>query len=192
MIKKALGIFLVLYVFISFSACVTAPEPSQEPQPDVTVQPVPENIPADPPAELPADPEPAAQDNKEGFTVTQEVFQETFTNIEALITQLNGIILAKDYLTWTSFLTREYINTYSSQEKLYEISQQPILKKYGIRLRSLEDYFHYVVVPSRSDARLDDLIFIDDTHIQAIMLINDKRSILYSLEKIDNQWKIGI
>ncbi len=126
------------------------------------------------------------------FVVSEEVFTETFQDIENLISDLNGIIRAKNYDSWLTYLTGEYYELYNSHEKLQEISQQPILQKYGIRLRTLRDYFEYVVVPSRSQAKLDDLIFTDNTHIKAIMLINGKRSILYSLEKIDGMWKIGI
>ena len=130
--------------------------------------------------------------NSDNFTVTDEVFNEAFVNIDALISELNKIIQAKNYSAWLTHLTREYITTYSDPDVLYELSQQPTLKRYNVRLRSLLDYFDYVVVPSRSETRLDDLIFLDENHVQAIMLIGGRRSILYSLEKSGNSWKIGI
>ena len=157
----------------------TEPEPviEEEPEPVVEEEPKPENV---------------NQTDAEEFIVTQEVFEETFVNIEALIAELNGIIRAKEFDTWRTYLTGEYQEYYSDPDRLFQMSQQPILKKYGIRLRSLQDYFEYVVVPSRSQAKLDDLIFTDNDNITAIMLINGKRTILYRLEKIDGIWKIGV
>jgi len=188
-------------MIIIFFGCKTIPdEPIAVDEPVVIEQSQPEPDPVaepDPEPEPVIEPEPEAEPvivetEPEVFVVTQEVFEETFEDIESLIVELNGIIRAKNYLIWTTYLTRQYKEHYSDSQKLLEMSQQPILKKYGIRLRSLQDYFEYVVVPSRSQAKLDDIVFTDNEHIKAIMLINGKRSILYSLEKIDGIWKIGV
>ncbi|MBI9102249.1 MAG: hypothetical protein JEY99_07540 [Spirochaetales bacterium] len=199
--NKQFSFLLAIMLMLIFFGCKTISEEpvtdNEEPvieQPQPEPEPVPEPTPEKEPVTEPepeVDPAPIEEASDE-FVVTPEVFEETFVNIEALIGELNGIIRAKNYFIWTTYLTREYKEYYSDPQKLLEMSQQPILKKYGIRLRSLQDYFEYVVVPSRSQAKLDDLIFTDNEHIEAIMLINGKRSILYSLEKIDGIWKIGV
>lgn len=153
-------------------------EPSDEPEPQ------PEPIEEEPEIEL--DEETAEED----FHVSEEVFQQTFNDVEELIKELNKIIKAKDYDTWLTYLTRDYKEKYSDQSVLKEFSEQPTLKKYGVELETLRDYFIYVVSPSRANARLNDLIFIDDTHVKAIMEINDHRVILYLLEKVNGKWKI--
>jgi hypothetical protein len=168
-------------------------EPEQEePTED---EPEPEDPPVEePPEEEPEEPvdDPPEEQPSDEFKVTEEIFTETFENIRTIITQLNGIIRDENYTRWLGYLAREYIAHFSSAEILKQNSDQPILRKYGVVLRSLEDYFTYVVVPSRSNARLDDLVFIDNDHLKAIMIISDRRTILYQLTKVDGVWKIGL
>ena len=157
-----------------------------------TTEPLPEPVPPVEETEPAPEPTPPEPEQEEEFVLTDEIFKETFVDIEGLIGDLNTRIRSEDFETWKTYLTEEYIDTYSDQEKLFELSQLPLLKQSGIRLRSLQDYFYYVVVPSRSQARLDDLVFEDAYHLKAYMIINDKRQILYFLEKRDDAWKIGI
>lgn len=129
--------------------------------------------------------------DEEPYVVTEKEYEETFSNIETLIQELNQIIKSKNYDKWLTYLAKDYREYLSDPKTLKEISQEPVLKKYDIALRSLKDYFNYVVVPSRSNARLDDLVFVDKNHVKAIMIISNKRIILYELKKIDGKWKIG-
>ena len=137
-----------------------------------------------------ADAEPQ-QPEQEDFTVTEEIYEQTFGEIEGLITELNGIIRKGDYAQWRSYLTSEYIQEKSDAQFLKEASDSPILKKNDIVLRDLQDYFFYVVVPSRSQARLDKIDIVDDSHVKAIMYIGDEATILYQLVKDGGKWKVG-
>ena len=191
---------ILLTVFALFS-CATPPEPiveepvveviQEKPQPAETPPPVEEKV-TEAPAEEP-EPEPEAEPEpaEEVFTVTEEFFTETFEDIRALITELNAIIIDENYNKWLTYLTQEYISFHSSDEILKKNSDQPLLVKYDITLRNLKDYFRYVVVPSRSNARLDDLVFIDNDHVKAIMIFKEQRTILYLLNRVDEKWKIG-
>ena len=87
-------------------------------------------------------------------------------------------------------MTDAYEDKYSDREELREISNMPILQRNDITLRSLRDYFRWVVVPSRANARLDDLRFITENEVEAIMSINGQQVILYHLKKVDGSWKI--
>ena len=64
--------------------------------------------------------------------------------------------------------------------------------KNNIVLKSLEDYFNFVVVPSRANLRLDDLVFLKETEVEAIMVVGNRRVTLYRLIKIGDQWLIGL
>ena len=195
---------LIFFIFFSIFGCSSSPpeapepeieepaEPEPEPEPEPEIE-EPETEPeAEEPEETVADLEPAEPEPEEDFVVTEEVFSQTFSDIESLIQRLNSIISASKFEKWQEYLTEEYKNHYSKEETLRELSNRPILQKYNIRLTSLKDYFNYVVVPSRSDVRLDDLFFQDNNHVKAIMIIDDQRVILYQLEKVDGEWKIGI
>lgn len=159
------------------------PEPEPEPEPEIEVEPE--------PAE---GPEPEIEDDpqEEDFVVSEEIYTQTFTDVEELIKRLNRIIGSSDFDRWLNYCTEDYKDYYSDSETLRELSNRPTLQKYNIRLTSLKDYFTYVVVPSRSNARLDDLVFEDNNRVKAIMIIDGQRVILYQMEKVDGQWKIGI
>jgi len=189
LIPRFCGLILVIFL----AGCAT---PGQSPiveEPEKTVEEAP-TVAEESPLEAvePEEETPEQAVEEEAFTVTGEVYERTFQDIEDLISNLNTIIQSQDYETWISFLSEAYIERYSDPEVLNELSRQPLLQKYDIELSSLRDYFTYVVVPSRSNVRLDDLVFEDEHHVKAIMLVNGQRTILYQLVYIDNRWKIGV
>ena len=192
-------LFALSCMLLLLTSCVTqreaiepepvSPQEEQEQEPEV----FPEETAAaeDPEPALETDEEPQLTEEAE-FSVSEEVFTETFEDVRRLIDELNAIIRDENYTKWLRFLTDEYIAHFSSAEVLKENSEQPLLKKYDIELLSLRDYFNYVVVPSRSNVRLDDLVFVDNEHVKAIMIFSGKRTILYLLEKSAEGWKIGL
>ncbi len=113
------------------------------------------------------------------------------TDIAVLIEKLNKIIASKKYENWKLNLSDDYIKYYSDPEVLKDKSQSPLLVKYGIVLRSLEDYFNYVVVGSRQNVKLDEIKVIDRDRIKAYMYVKGTPVIIYELVRIDNEWKIG-
>jgi hypothetical protein len=169
----------------------TEEQPVEEPQEsEETEEPDEEPVPEQKPEEEEVLPE-VEEESEEEYQVSEEVYKQTFDDVESLIKELNEIIKRKDYSTWLTYLTREYREKYSNPEVLEELSNQPTLQKYDIELNSLKDYFIYVVAPSRANAKLDDLVFEDENHVKAIMEIKGNRVILYLLEKVSGQWKIA-
>ena len=196
--------FVLLVACFIVISCATAPEPVEE-EPVVEAEPAEKVQPEEAPVEEAREPDVEAVEEteepevlqeteatEEVFSVSEEVFTETFEDIRKLISDLNAIIREENYDKWLKHLTDEYIAHFSSPEVLKENSDQPLLKKYNISLSTMKDYFRWVVAPSRSDARLDDLVFIDNEHVKAIMVFNGQRTILYLLEKDGDGWKIGL
>lgn len=124
-------------------------------------------------------------------TLNDVEIKKAETDIGKLIEKLNKIIAAKDYESWKMNLSDNYIKYYSDPEILKKKTQSPLLVKYNIVLRSLEDYFNYVVVGSRQNVKLDDIKVLDRNRIKAYMFIKGTPVIIYELIKIDNVWKIG-
>jgi hypothetical protein len=205
-------IYLLFFVFFGslvITGCATT-APGEKPVSEPAVEEVPEEKPKDESKHEPEEPpeeekepddelvseepkEEVEQEQQEDeFVVSEEVFAQTFSDVEALINELNKTIRNKNYDKWLTFLTEEYKDYYSSPGVLREISKKPTMQKYDIRLTTLKDYFTYVVVPSRSNARLDDLVFEDNNHVKAIMIFDEQRVILYRLVKVDGEWKIGV
>ncbi|MFP4374752.1 MAG: hypothetical protein ACLFPO_10510 [Spirochaetaceae bacterium] len=144
----------------------------------------------EPEEQEPEDAMAAEDDAEEPIEVSEEVYEQTFDEIEATIEELNAVIGARDFDGWKTYLTEAYVEEYSDSERLAEISEMPILQRNDVTLTSLRDYFDWVVVPSRQDARLDDLRFLSENEVDAVMEINGDSVILYRLRKIDGRWKV--
>jgi hypothetical protein len=177
-----LAVFAALWVAVS---CAGSPKPVVEPT--LQEEPV-ESLPAEPPA--------AEVPNAENFNpsqVTEEVKTATFVDVRSLIDSLNLLIRQMDYDAWTTHLTEAYIAYYSDPEVLAKYSEYPIIKRKGIKLKTLRDYFTYVVYPSRQNDKVDDIEFVGTNLIKAINVSpKGERNILYMLEKHGDAWKIGI
>ena len=177
---------VVLVAAAILTACATVPvetEPDEIPaeQPALVQEPEPEPTPEEPPA---AEPETE-------YEVSQEIYDRTHEEIDELIARLNHVISSNDYEGWLRYLSRDYIDNYNSPETLNEINQYPQLKDNGIVLENLNDYFDWVVVPSRSRAVLKDIVFVDENKVIAYSSYSGKRARLYQFEKIEGQWKIS-
>ncbi len=158
------------------------PSEAQESAPeDVETPPEPEDL---------APEETEEEDAPEQIEVSEELYEQTFTEVERTISELNEIIANRNFGAWQNYLTEDYRQTYSDPAVLEENSQSAVLVRNNIILRTLEDYFNFVVVPSRSNARLDDLVFIGEDTVEAIMEVNERRYLLYLLKKTGNRWKI--
>ena len=174
-------LFAILPAALLAAACVSQP-PAQQPAARRG------GIVPEPGAEETAKPPSAYRE----FVVTKEVYDRTFEEIEELIRSLNSIIREEDYSSWLAHLSDEYVRATSDPEWLATQSESPLLKQADIQLRDLHDYFTYVVVPSRTQAELDEIEFIDENHVKALSELRGRRVILYLLVRAEGQWKIGL
>lgn len=194
--RGALWFYALLSTLIFIlGACSSTPdaEPSSD-QPEVAASPESggaEVVPA--PEDAPvAEEESTAEDPTEPgeVEVSEELYVQTFDEVEATIEELNQIIANRNFVLWQDYLTPAYRQTYSNPEVLERSSESAILQRNNIELTSLQDYFNFVVVPSRANARLDDLVFRDEDTVEAIMEVDGQRYLLYLLKKMNNRWKI--
>jgi hypothetical protein len=194
---------LVVSIVVAVSSCATDPETTHEEVVETTTvpetdRPVPEvdQVEGDPESEdtdsaeptttIPdADETPFSQEE-----VTEELYDQTFDEVGETIAELNQIIANEDFARWQTYLTDDYRRTYSDPNVLAESSQSAVLRRNNIRLETLEDYFRFVVVPSRANVRLDDILFTDESTVEAIMEVEGERYLLYNLTKSGDRWKI--
>ena len=123
--------------------------------------------------------------------VPEAVFNTTKLEVQQFIGNLNDIIRARDFQTWTTHLGTAYLNMMKTPDFLSRMSSSARLKSQHIVLGSVEDYFTYVVIPSRANDRVDDIEFVSPRRVK-VYTINDKgqRLRLYDLEKTGDMWKI--
>ncbi len=181
---KAGGRLLILLVSaaLGFGACVT------EARKEATEPPPPDGDNSTRTTVLRTPVEPAASE----FVATEELYRRTFREVQDVISALTRIIAAGDYDQWLTYLTAEYVKETSSPEFLAEASRSGVLRKSGIVLGNLKDYFENVVVRSRVQATLDDVTFVDEDHVKAITIIQGRQAILYYLVREDGRWKVGV
>ncbi len=181
---KAGGRFLVMLVSaaLGLGACTTEArkEASEGPQ-----------QPEDHAAQAAASTDTATASGPE-FVATEELYRKTFSEVQQTVADLTRIIAAGDYEQWLGYLTENYVKVTGSPAFLAEVSQSGVLRKSGIVLHTLEDYFKNVVVRSRLQATLDDIMFVDETHVKAITIVQGAEVILYYLVREDGRWKVGI
>ena len=144
----------------------------------------------EPAEEMPEEKTVSAESGSEDYTMGEEEYQETKKDLSKLVAELNRIIANRNYKEWLTYLTKEYKEYYSDPEVLKEYSDSPLLKKYDIKLRSLKDYFDYVVVASRKDVHIDDIKALNENKVRAYMIVNEKPIVVYTLERVGDKWKI--
>jgi hypothetical protein len=177
-------LFCVLVCAALFaSSCATPPaarEPAPTPAPVEKPAPVPDTTPTPTPA-------PAHE-----FVASEQLYRITFREVQDVIAAITRIVAAGDYNGWLSYLTADYVKSRGSADFLSDASNAAVLKKNGIVLKSLKDYFDNVVVRSHLQATLDDIQFLDETHVKALALVQGTPVILYYLVNEQGRWKVGL
>ena len=193
--SQCMRIILPIFLFVGFFffSCTTEPTEDQPGEETVVVEQV------TPPSEEMENEQESSEESKapeaaavDNYEVSQELYEQTFEEIEAFISELNQVISRKQFDRWLRYLSKEYIRKYNSTEILNETNEYPQLKDNGIVLLDLRDYFDWVVVPSRSRAVLGEIVFVGETQVIAYSSYEGKRAKLYELEKIDDKWEITV
>jgi hypothetical protein len=152
------------------------------------------------PAESPADEETgvvaAEVENVSGsVAISQQMYDETLIEVRAFVDHLNTVIQNKNYNSWVNALSSELFAEISSPAFLAERSESVLLRSRNITLRTPNDYFMQVVVPSRSNSVVDEIEFVNANRVK--VFFRDKtpsgetrRLRLYELIKIGDTWKI--
>jgi hypothetical protein len=186
--KRMMGLLSALLLIISCGlfSCRGDPQPVQtSPVTDIGNTPV-QQAPASN-----SQPPPAPAEVFNPASISKEEKDTAMLEIQQLIQRLNGIIRARNYNAWVSYLDPGYFALISSPDHLEQISKSAVLVRQRITLKSAQDYFNHVVVPSRTNSRVDDIEFISQNRVKAYMMDNTgTRLRLYDLEKTVAGWKI--
>ncbi|GMO22521.1 MAG: hypothetical protein Pg6A_09720 [Termitinemataceae bacterium] len=122
--------------------------------------------------------------------VTKEEKERVRVDANQFVSELNRIIQRRDYSAWTRYLEPKYRERLESKENLMLASQSDRLKQKKIVLQNLLDYFVNVVVPSRSNLRVDDIEFISENRVKTFMNENGQRLRIYELERYGDSWRV--
>ena len=196
MIMKRSPLYLLLLITL-LSNCTSAP---------TTVEQAPrEPVIAETPPVIIAEPEIVEPEEivEPQVSITQEMYDDTLAEVNRFIDGINRVISSRNYNNWRGALTDEHFAEISSPRFLAETSELPSLKTRNIVLRSPNDYFLQVVVPSRANSRVDEIEFVTENRVKAFFIetrairnennevqTETRRLLVYELIKIDDTWKI--
>ena len=124
----------------------------------------------------------------EGVSITKKDKEIAKSEIEEVVKKLNEITAKKDYGRWRYWLSTEYKKEFSKPEVLKKISEELPANLRGKQLKTIEDYFYYVFVPSRQNGRVDDIEYLTPTKVRVWKIEPTRKLIFYNLEKIDDRW----
>jgi hypothetical protein len=122
--------------------------------------------------------------------ITQDTFAEDKEQILRIISELERIISERDYYKWLSYLSPSSLQYWSNPHNLEAISARLPVK--GLQIRSLEDYFRYVFIPSRTGHVVDEIRYVSSTFIMAVQVQDTSDIIYYYFVKVNNRWLLRL
>lgn len=131
-----------------------------------------------------------AIENLNGTQISMETYEMDKKIILQKIAELNTIMKDKNYKSWLNYIEQSSINYWSMKSNLSAVSKQLPVK--GLNLRTLEDYFNFVFIPSRMGRRIDEIRYISSTSIKAVQVRNDETIVYYNFKKIDDEWLVEL
>jgi len=141
--------------------------------------------------------------SSDSITVTQEMYDYTLEDVKHFVDGLNSLIQNKNYDGWKDALSDELFAHISSPEFLTNASESTLLRSRKIVLKTPNDYFLQVVVPARSNSKVDAIEFIATDRVKVYYMeervrkgenntstTEVRRLRLYELIKDEDTWKI--
>ncbi len=125
-----------------------------------------------------------------GRELTQLTENTIYDELRLFAGYVHERIAAQDFYTWKELLTDAYIAHYDDNEYLAQLSQRQVLRNQGVTLRTLRDYFDYVVVESRTDTAVDAVEVLDTDQALAYTEIEGERVVLMLAVVENGRWKI--
>ncbi len=129
--------------------------------------------------------------NVSNTNITRKEFEEDKTAILAIIEKLDKIMKNKDYKAWLAYLEEESVKYWSTRNNLLKAQNRLPVK--GLTLRTLEDYFKYVFIPSRSGRRVDEIRYETEKLVKAVQVNGENDTVYYYFKKSSNgTWKLHL
>ncbi|WP_191014724.1 hypothetical protein [Treponema zioleckii] len=122
--------------------------------------------------------------------VSKDDFKKDKTNVLAVIDDLAKVMADKDFKTWLQYVDSSSTQYWSQGVNLKKAQKRLPIK--GLQLRTLEDYFKYVFIPSRSGREVTEIRYISDSYIKAVQVQDNTDIIYYYFNKIDGIWKLHL
>ena len=105
------------------------------------------------------------------------------------IADLEGIMARKDVAQWRKYLSPSSVAYLKNAGHMRAVSAKLPAQ---LRIRSDEDYFKYVFIPSRQDRKIDEIRYVSSTVTKAVQVRENDDVIYYYFEKVNGTWLIKL
>ena len=132
-------------------------------------------------------------DSRLKFKLEEINSDELDSKICGLFETIEEKILAGDFDGWYNSLSINYRSFIENPDELLKMSKKSgYLKRKKIVLRTAEDYFTYIVIPSREGVALKYVDFqqIDEKNIKVNCMLDDKHNFVYDFVYEKESWKL--
>jgi hypothetical protein len=122
--------------------------------------------------------------------VDKATYDSTLAEVRQIVEDLNTVVFTKDYARWTGYLTNNYLKKLGDPTWLREYMKKQNEKGYKLNLKTSEDYFRQVFVPSRWNLTADEIFFLRTDVVKVFMAGEKQKTVIYVLKKTGKDWKI--
>ena len=124
-------------------------------------------------------------------SVSKDTFEADRKDILSLIESLDAVMARKDFNRWKTFVEPSSLAYWQNPRNLAKASSRLPVK--GITIRTLEDYFNYVFIPSRKGRVVDQIRYINSESVKAIQVTKENSVIVYyNFIKTGGRWLIHL
>ena len=131
------------------------------------------------------------------LTVSKDTFESDKAEILRTIESLKTIMSDFDYQSWLLYVDNESKIYWSKTANLKKAQGKLPIK--GLQLRTLQDYFTYVFVPSRAGRNITTIRYESENYVKAVQVTSldsseteEKYTVYYYFNKIDGHWQLHL
>lgn len=131
------------------------------------------------------------------LTVSKDTFESDKAEIFRIIESLKTIMSDFDYQSWLLYVDNESKIYWSKTANLKKAQGKLPVK--GLQLRTLQDYFKYVFVPSRAGRNITTIRYESENYVKAVQVTSldsseteEKYIVYYYFNKIDGHWQLHL
>ena len=127
--------------------------------------------------------------------ISLDTFNADKAAIVKKITELNAIMAKRDYNSWLKYIDPESQKYWSTPANLAKASEKLLKNVKGLKLRTLQDYFIYVFIPSRNGRTIDEIRYNSADSIRAVQVSKNEDGtnrivVYYNFVRQDGDWKV--
>lgn len=124
-----------------------------------------------------------------GFAISEETFYEDKNAIMQAIADIERIMIQRNVAQWRKYLSPSSVAYLKSAGNMRAVSAKLPAQ---LRIRSDEDYFKYVFIPSRQDNEIDEIRYMSPTVTKAVQVRETGDVVYYYFEKVNDVWLVKL